>query len=91
MLMVAAVSREAAAMRVERSRRFCLLLPLVALALIGQMGGGFGQATASEIEDRRARKSSPAVAHQGLVGKEEPAGDFDASACTIFQGTTIYK
>lgn len=89
--MVAAVLREAAAMRVEGSRRFCLLLSLVVLALIEQMGGGFGQATASEIEDRRARKASPAVAHQGLVGKEEPVGDFDTSVCTIFQGTTIYK
>lgn len=85
------VTVAAAVMKVEQSRRFCLLLPLVALAVIGQMGGGFGQATASGIEDRRARKASPAVANRERVGQEEPAGDFDASVCTIFQGTTIYK
>lgn len=91
MVTVAAMLREAAAMRIERRRRFCLLLPLVALAVIGQTVGSFGQATASGIEDRRARKANPAVAKQGLVEKEEPAGDFDASVCTIFQGTTVYK
>lgn len=83
--------KEATAIRIKRSGRFCLLLPLVGLAFLGQTVAGVGQATASGVEDRRARKASPPVVNQGAVAPLEPAGDFDTSKCTVFQGTTVYK
>lgn len=89
--MVTMVLRKAAATRIKRSDRFCLLLPLVGLALIGQTVAGVGQSTTSGVEDRRARKANAPVVKQGVVAPEEPASDFDASKCTVFQGTTVYK